>query len=148
MATQSDIATEETQIRELIDAGARAVRAKDIDGLMPAYAPEVVSFDVVGRLHYQGAAAVRKRTEEWFASFEGPISYEVSDLSVSITPDMAFCHRINHVRATKNDGGHLDMRWRETTCYRRRGGQWLIVHQHSSVPFDAASGQASLDLQP
>jgi ketosteroid isomerase-like protein len=31
---------------------------------------------------------------------------------------------------------------------RRIDGQWLIVHDHESVPFDAATGQALTGLQP
>jgi len=40
------------------------------------------------------------------------------------------------------------MWWRETACYRKVEGEWLITHQHSSVPFDVESGKASLDLKP
>lgn len=31
---------------------------------------------------------------------------------------------------------------------RRIDGRWLIVHDHESVPFDPASGQALIDLEP
>jgi ketosteroid isomerase-like protein len=40
------------------------------------------------------------------------------------------------------------MWWRETACYRKLEDEWLITHQHSSVPFDVGSGKASLDLRP
>jgi hypothetical protein len=29
-----------------------------------------------------------------------------------------------------------------------RAGAWKIAHQHASVPFDGASGRASLSLEP
>jgi ketosteroid isomerase-like protein len=40
------------------------------------------------------------------------------------------------------------MWWRATVCYRKLDGQWMITHEHASVPFDAQSGQASLALEP
>jgi hypothetical protein len=32
--------------------------------------------------------------------------------------------------------------------YVKTQGKWFITHQHSSVPFDAESGKASLDVTP
>ncbi|MFY9571312.1 MAG: hypothetical protein WAV20_07945 [Blastocatellia bacterium] len=44
-------AIDEAEIRELIEDRAKAVRAKDIDGSVFNYAPDIVSFDVVNDLH-------------------------------------------------------------------------------------------------
>jgi len=40
------------------------------------------------------------------------------------------------------------MRVRATLCCRRIDGTWLIVHDHESVPFDAATGQAVMSPEP
>jgi len=32
---------------------------------------------------------------------------------------------------------------RATLCCRRSDGQWLITHDHESVPYDPTSGQGS-----
>jgi ketosteroid isomerase-like protein len=42
----------------------------------------------------------------------------------------------------------VDMWVRSTVCLCKSGGDWLIVHEHTSVPFDAESGRAALDLTP
>jgi uncharacterized protein (TIGR02246 family) len=141
-------AVDEFQIRGLIENKIKAVRAKDIDGATSNYAPDVLSFDVVNPLRYIGANAIRKRLEEWFSSFEGSIGLEIRDLSITVGDAVAFSHCLNHVSATTTDGRKLDMWWRETACYRKTDDEWLITHQHSSVPFDVESGNASLDLKP
>jgi uncharacterized protein (TIGR02246 family) len=141
-------AVDEAQIRGLIENKIKAVRAKDIDGATFDYAPDVLSFDVVNPLRYIGANAIRKRLEEWFSSFQGSIGLEIRDLSITVGEAVAFSHCLNHVSATTTGGGKLDMWWRETACYRKIEGKWLITHQHSSVPFDVESGKASLDLKP
>jgi ketosteroid isomerase-like protein len=61
---------------------------------------------------------------------------------------VGFSHSLNRVSATTTDGRQLDMWWRATVGYRKSDGAWLVTHQHASVPFDVASGQASLDLRP
>lgn len=148
MTNTSHKATDKAEIAELIEAKVKAVRAKDIIGAMSSYAPDVLSFDVVNPLQYTGADAIVARLTAWFASFQGPIGYEIRDLNIMTSDDVAFSHCLNQVSASKTDGGKLNMWWRETVCYRKLDGVWLITHQHSSVPFDVANGQASLDLMP
>jgi uncharacterized protein (TIGR02246 family) len=147
MATENR-AVDEVQIRRLIENKIKAVRTKDIDGATSDYAADVLSFDVINPLRYIGAGAIRKRLEDWFSSFQGSIGLEIRDLSISVGEAVAFSHCLNHVSATTTGGGKLDMWWRETACYRKIDGKWLITHQHSSVPFDVESGKASLDLKP
>ena len=140
--------TDEAQIRKLIDNRENAVRARDVDGSIANIASDIVSFDVVNPLQHIGSDALRKRAEEWFSSFQGPIGYETRDLSIIAGEDVAFSHGLSHVSATRTDGGQLDMWWRTTVCFRKIDGKWMFTHEHNSVPFDVESGKASLDLKP
>lgn len=135
MATKKQ-AIDETQIRELVNNWVQAVRAKDINGVMANYAPDVLSFDVLPPLQYTGLEAARKRAKEWLASFQGPINYDMGDLSITVGDDVAFCHSTNRVRGTKSDGGMVDMSVRATVCFRKIDGKWLVTHQHISVPVE------------
>jgi uncharacterized protein (TIGR02246 family) len=148
MAAKNGKAAAEAQIRALIDDQAKAIRVKDSNGSVSNYAPDALLFDVVNPLQHIGSDAVRKRLAEWFSSFEGPLGYEVRDLSITAGDDMAFCHSLNRISATTTAGKRLDMWWRATVCFRRFEREWTIAHAHASVPFDVNSGQASLDLEP
>jgi ketosteroid isomerase-like protein len=46
MTIEDNTSTREAAIRELIDSFVKAIRAKDINGVMSVFAPEVVSFDL------------------------------------------------------------------------------------------------------
>jgi uncharacterized protein (TIGR02246 family) len=138
----------EAEIRALIEAQAEAISAKDVDGSVASYAPDVLLFDVVNPLRSTGSEGAHKRLAEWFASFQGPIGYELRDLAITAADDVAFCHGLKRVRAITAGGQRLDMWWRATICYRKVDGAWQVTHEHASVPFDAASGRASLDLEP
>jgi uncharacterized protein (TIGR02246 family) len=148
MTTPQSTLSDEQQIRALIEDRIQAVRAKDAAGAMSVVAPDVLVFDVVNPLWNVGADKARQRTDEWFSSFEGPIDYELRDLNIVAGHDVAFCHSLNQVDGTKADGNKLQMWWRATVCFRKIDGKWMITHEHSSVPFDPATGKAALDLEP
>lgn len=148
MTTENSKSTDEAQIRGLIEDRINAVRTKDINGLMFNHTPDVLSFDVINPLRYTGSDTVRKRAQEWFSLYQGPIGYEIRDLSITTGDDVAFCHYLYQVSGTKTDGGKVDMWVRATVCYRKIEGTWMVTHEHGSVPFDPESGRASLDLKP
>jgi ketosteroid isomerase-like protein len=116
--------------------------------VLSLYAPDIVSFDLVPPLQYLGVDAYRKPWEETFASFEGPIGYEVRDLGITASEDVAFSHSLNRMSGTVKDGQKVDLWVRWTACFRRKNARWLIVHELVSIPVDLASGTALLDLEP
>lgn len=146
--TANSRATDEARIRALLDTRAKAVRSKDVDGALANVADDILLFDVVDPLQHVGSGGSRKRAADWFSSFQGPIGFEICELSVTTGDDVAFCHGLNHVNATRADGEKLDMFWRATVCCRKIDGKWMITHEHNSVPFDMVTGRASLDLKP
>jgi uncharacterized protein (TIGR02246 family) len=138
----------EAEIRALLDEQAAAMRVKDVDRIVAAYAPDVLLFDVVDPLRARGLKALRERLVAWFGSFDGPIGYEVRDVEIAAGEEVGYSHGLNRVSATTTDGRSLEMWWRVTACYRRQDGVWRITHQHASVPFEPASGRASVGLEP
>ncbi|MGA7157735.1 MAG: nuclear transport factor 2 family protein [Acidobacteriaceae bacterium] len=135
-------------IRKLVDRRVEAVRARDVAGATELVSSDLVRFDVVNPLQTTGAEASRRRTAEWFSSFDGPIGFEIRDLQINANDGIAFSYGLNHVSATTKAGAIVDMWWRWTACYRKVEGTWKLTHEHNSVPFDTATGKASLDLKP
>jgi PhnB protein len=137
----------EAQIGALIDDWARAMRAKDVDGLMAHYAPDSVTFDLAPPLISTGADA--KGLQAWFSTWPSPLGYEIRDLNITAGDDVAFCHSLNRLSGTKAEGEKVDVWFRQTLCLRRIGGAWRIAHQHESVPFYMdGSYRAAVDLKP
>jgi len=134
-------------IRELIERRGDALRSRNVDDLYEQVAPENVAFDVVNPLQYTGSIETRKRAEEWFSTFDGPIGYEVRDLQVAAGGEIGFAHCLTRIGGTTRNGA-LNMWLRSTMCFRKYDGRWMVVHEHSSVPFDPTTGEASLDLEP
>lgn len=140
--------TNEAQVRALIEARGRAVRAKDLGGAVTANAPDVVTYDALPPLYNTGAETIRERTERWLGSYPDALGYDVRDLTVSAGGDVAFAHYLYRVSGTLASGDAVNMWVRATLGLHKLGGEWKIVHEHNSVPFDPQSGQASLGLEP
>ena len=138
----------EALVRQRVEDWAKAVRARDIDGVLSLYATNIVSFDLDPPLRYAGADNKRRAWQEFFAARTGPIGYEVHELDVTAEGELAFVHSLNHVSGTLANGHTSDLWVRWTACFRRINGVWLVVHDHVSVPADLRNGQAVLNLTP
>jgi uncharacterized protein (TIGR02246 family) len=138
----------EAAIRKLIDGFVKAIHAKDMNGVMSVFAPDVVSFDLGPPLHHGGGEAFMKRWHELFGSYQSPIDYEVRGLSIVAGDDVAFSHSLNRIGGTMKNGRKTDRWLRWTACYQETNGKWLIVHEQVSVPVDLGNGKAMLDLKP
>jgi uncharacterized protein (TIGR02246 family) len=148
MTTAASTTTNVDQIRTLIEDRVQAIDDKDIEALMAKVAPGVVSFDALPPLQRIGPEAIRTRLREWFGGYDGPIGYEVRDVRITAGDDIAFAHFLYHVTGRMTNGNEVDMWVRTTMGLQKTDGAWVISHEHNSVPFDAESGKASLDLTP
>ena len=115
---------DETQIRALLEDRAAALRAKDAPAVLSHYAPDTVKFDLAPPLQTAGPAALDKRgLEGWFATWWGPLGYELRDFKVVTGGDLAFCHGFVRISGTKVDGDQKVSVWvRETVCLGKAGG--------------------------
>lgn len=139
---------DEAEIRQQIDRIVQGLRAKDLDRLRPLYAKDVVSFDVEPPLEHVGAEAKLKNWAKVFTLFQD-VTYEVRDLTLAVGGDLAFGHGFGRLNGTLKTGAVTGGMWvRVTFCFRKVDDDWLIAHDHVSVPFDISSANAVADLEP
>ncbi|MFM9368541.1 NAD(P)H-dependent oxidoreductase [Streptomyces sp. Da 82-17] len=139
---------DEAAVRRSVDALAAAIRAKDLDGLRRRYATDAVSFDIDPPLQHVGIDAKLKNWANVFTYFKNP-AYEVRDLTPTVADDLAYAHAFGRLSGTLADGTQVDGMWvRATLCFRRTDGEWLITHDHVSVPLDIRDGKGVVDLEP
>ncbi len=140
---------DEGQIREIIEHYGEGLRNRDADRCVAHYADDIVQFDLAPPLEYRGKETAKKNLSEWFKTFSGPIELEMKGLDISAGADTAFAHVFNHISGTNTNGQKNDHWVRVTICFRKTGGQWLVTHEHVSVPFYMdGSFKAALDLKP
>ena len=128
------MASNDSEIRILLDSRVDACRAKDIDRLMSLYSPDIVCYDVVPPLQFTGSAKVRRNFVRWIDEYDGPIGLETRDLSIAASADVAFAHMLHLDSGTRKNGPKGAVWVRSTVCCQRSGGKWLVTHEHISLP--------------
>jgi ketosteroid isomerase-like protein len=141
---------DEAEIKALEARFVKALEAKDVDAIMANYAPgdSIVVFDVIPPRQYVGSDAYKKDWQGFLAGCQGPVKVEMTDLSVVADGKLGYGHSIQRLRCTTPKGGTQDLTVRVTDGYQKRGGKWLIAHEHISVPVDLATSKADLTSKP
>ena len=67
MSTSHNKSTDEAEIRNLVESWARAVRTKNLDGIMANHSPEILMFDVPPPVQSKGIDAYKKTWDVFFA---------------------------------------------------------------------------------
>lgn len=137
------VSDDEAAIRALEDRFAAAVNAGDVDAIMKNYIPDksLVVFDVVPRKEHLGAEAYRKGWEDFFSRFKGTPKLTIIDLGITVDGNVGFGHSFMNTRGIDMQGHPVDRTVRVSAGYRKIEGNWLIVHEHISVPVDFATGK-------
>lgn len=138
----------EADVRKLIESWQTAATAGNLDAIMSHYAPDVVAFDAIFALQFKGVDAYRKHWQSCLTMCSGPMIFNMQELSITAGDDIAFSHCLNQCGGTDKDGNEHSSWMRVTTGYRKTNGQWRIVHEHFSAPFDPESGKALFDPKP
>ena len=119
---------EKQRVERIVVEWARAVSAGDRKAILTHHANDLLMFDFPDIV--EGIGAYDGTWDFFFANPKGPITYEPTDLRVAAGPDVAFVTCKVHCDGTS--AGPLDFRL--TVGLEKRDGEWLIIHEHHSVP--------------
>jgi ketosteroid isomerase-like protein len=132
--------TDESEIRDLLQQWAVATRKAQRDQVLANHLPDVLIYDVLAPMKYEGAAAYRKSWDEWQPDTQGEGRFELEDLSVSAGADVAFAHGFIRCGGVLPDGKVFEDVVRATFCLRKVSGAWKVAHQHISKPIEPKGG--------
>ena len=139
----STISTAEAAVRELLDERTAAMREKNADRLAECHRPGAVVYDLAPPLR---KVFDREAKRSWFAGHDGPMDYELTDVTVTAGGDVAVAYGLARMA---DAAGGFELWFRTTLVLREVGGRWLIEHEHESTPFHMdGSFRAAVDLVP
>lgn len=146
---QTPSQNEAQHIRELLANWTQAVEAKDIERISAIYAPDIRSFDAILKLQFRGLEVYKAHWEYCMSLCGGgPSVFRMAQLEIEANLDLAFSHALIQCGGP-NEHGEVQSCWMRTTqCWRKLDGQWRVVHEHFSAPFDMESNAALFSLQP
>jgi len=147
MTTQT-ATTPEAEVRALLAARDRAVGMKDVDGIMACYVDDLVYFDAVPPFQSRDASGLRGGWESCLPHFPDRFGLTSEQLTVFVDGGVAGANWIWRFTDMPADEGAMQTCLRATAILARRGGDWKIVHEHCSVPFDPFTEKAVFSLTP
>lgn len=138
----------EGNIRNVMLSWEKAASAGDLDAIMSHYAPEVIAYDAIAALQFKGIDAYRAHWKMCLSMCSGPMTFQMHDIHIGASDEVAFSHCLNQCGGADKDGNQHSSWMRVSSAYRKINGEWRIVHEHFSAPFDPESGKALFDLKP
>jgi ketosteroid isomerase-like protein len=121
------------------------VNARSVDQVVEYFDPQIVMYDFMPPT-IRGLSAFVAHVKEVFA---GMPSFDVRIREMHITADreLGFANSIQRVVVRDANGSVvLDGVFRNTNCYHKVNGRWLILDEHISFPVDLAAKKIVLDL--
>ena len=134
MSASSTRTVNEAAIRELVQSWARAVRAKDLDGILANHSTDILMFDVPPPLQSKGIEAYKKTWELFFSWSHDPVVFDIKDMNIIAGSDVAFVAALMRCAGTEKNGERIELEFRLTIGLRRIGDQWIVLHEHHSIP--------------
>ena len=129
-------------VRERLAAYQAAVLAKDVDAFVAIYADDAQIFELWAKWTHD-IASWREMAQGWFAFLgDGRSVVEAHDVRTQVSGDMALLTAsltFRGVDASGQEQRSLDNRL--SWVLRERGGRWLVVHEHTSVPLAHDGGK-------
>lgn len=130
MNTRAD---DEKILRQMIADWSAAARRRDYEGVLAHHTPDFLMFDVPPPFQSEGLEAYRKTWDLLFDCMADPPTFDFSDVRVTVGADVAFATA--HGRCLSTEGGEvIEIHFRLTVCFEKRDGEWVVVHEHHSIP--------------
>jgi ketosteroid isomerase-like protein len=127
-------ATDEAQVRLVLQQWATATRKGQRDHVLANHLPDVLIYDVLAPMKYEGATAYRQSWDEWQPDTQGEGQFDLQDLFVTAGVDVAFAHCFIKCGGVFPNGKTFEDLVRATFCLRKVSGSWKVAHQHISKP--------------
>lgn len=137
----------EAGVRAVLEGWLAAARRRDVPAVMAHYTRDVVAYDAVLALRFEGIEAYARHWETCMQMCTGDLVFELHDVAIEAAADLAWAHFLVRCGTTTEEDDQIG--WMRGTVALRRGPDgWRIAHEHYSAPFDPVSETALCRLQP
>jgi uncharacterized protein (TIGR02246 family) len=127
-------ADDEADLRKLIARWSKAVRDQNLAGIRADHDPEILMFDVPPPFQSRGLDAYMATWNTFLDWSTKPVAFDFHDVQITAGQDVAFATAIGRCNGTEPNGETIALEFRLTMGFRKRDGQWRIVHEHHSIP--------------
>src|SRR5262249_24213372 len=105
----NETTTDEETIRGIVENWARAVRTKNIDGILAHHSPDVLMFDVPPPLQSKGIEAYKKTWDLFFSWSRDPVVFDFTTMNITSGSDVAFVTALMRCSGTEVNGERIEL---------------------------------------
>ena len=136
MSASSTRPTDEAAIRTLIEDWAEAVRFKDYDAILAYHSRDMSMFDVSPPVQSKCLDEYKNKWETFFDRYQEVSSFDISEMQIQAGSEVGLVTVLMRCTGVKRGGSALELEFPSTVGLRKVAGQWLITHEHHSLPAD------------
>lgn len=125
--------TNETQVRELIEHWAKAVREKDYDTILASHAQDIVMYDVPYPFQSIGIDEYKKSWHLFFSGTQLGV-FDIQELHIYADENIAFGFATMKCMNRNSEGLYEPLDFRLTIGLKKIKDSWTILHEHHSIP--------------
>ena len=139
MSESQGRAKDEAAIRALVEDWASSVRRRDLRGILRNHSPNIVMFDVPPPLQSKGLEPYRRTWETFFSWSRDFGVFDIIEMDITAGNDVAFVTALMRCAGAEANGNKIELEFRLTIGLRKIGDQWIVMHEHHSIPASDAS---------
>ena len=109
MSTSHNRSTDEAEIRDLVESWAKAVRTKDLEGILANHSSEILMFDVPPPDQSKGIEAYKKTWNVFVAWFQDSGVFDIKELNITAGDDVAFGTALMRCGGTEANGDKVEL---------------------------------------
>ena len=126
---------DETELKDMVGKVDAAWSTLNPDNVAVYYAKDAnLAFFDMAPLKYSGWTAYDQGVRGMFSAFESLKLTVGDDLQATRRGDVAWTTGTVHASVVHKGGSPMEMDARQTLIWEKKGGKWLIVHEHMSAP--------------
>jgi len=134
MSANNNRTIDESAIRELVEKWAKAVRTRNLDGILANHSSEMLMFDVPPPIQSKGIEGYKKTWDLFFSSSPDPAVFDITEMNITAGEDAAFVTALMRCVVTEVNKERADLEFRLTIGLRKIAGRWTVMHEHHSIP--------------
>jgi ketosteroid isomerase-like protein len=134
MSANQSRTIDESVICDQVEHWAKAVRTRNLDGILANHSPEMLMFDVPPPVQSKGIEAYKKTWDLFFSWSQDSGVYDITEMNITAGNDVAFVTALMRCAGTEANGNKTELEFRLTIGLRKIVGQWTVMHEHHSIP--------------
>ena len=91
-------------------------------------------FDVPPPLQSKGIEAYQRTWDVFFTWSHDPVVFDILEMSVTAGDEVAFVTAVMRCSGRETTGEDIGLQFRLTVGLRKSEGQWIVRHEHYSIP--------------